>query len=68
MEATRAIPEINEDANLLILERLIELRKDYNSRVNDPDINGMYNVSDNDKAILKDINSVIKWVAAGGFE
>ena len=55
-ETTRAIPEINEETNLLILEKLIEIRKEYHSRVYDPDINGMYHGSDKDKLILSDTN------------
>ena len=68
IETTKAIPEINEETNLLILEKLIEIRKEYHRRIYDADINGMYHGSDKDKLILSDTNAVIKWVAAGGFE
>ena len=68
MTDTREVPEINEETNLLILEKLIEIRKAYAARLHDPDINGCYHGSELDATILKDMNAVIKWVAAGGFE
>ena len=60
-------PLIKSDANMFILEKLVELRKEWYAKVNLADDNGMYSTQPGDTNILNDINSVIKFVAAGGF-
>lgn len=64
----KAIPEIDEETSLIILEKLFEVKREYSRKINLPDDNGMYNSSPADQRVLNDIKAVIKWVAAGGFE
>lgn len=60
-------PVVTDDTVMLIIEKLVELRKEYHTKISDPDMNGQYHYSDTDKTILEDVNVVLKWVASGGF-